>query len=197
MNSNTHRKDSGSHLNNGYSVDSGSYANQFNKMNGMQAQQQPWSPTSPSFSPSFPPSAPRMQNNGWSQQQQHQQSPSQIQIPNGGMSAAVPMMQPQLSPINTMASNNANSLGLLPANILQDVFRLSVPVGTSPNDDTLLVQVLKESTQRGQTYKQAIETLHGVRGLLSGYDFVTKIIADKQPFCKPMERLLPRSQDST
>lgn len=166
MNPNAHRKDSNSHINNGYS-DPGSYSNQFNKMNGMQAQQQPWTSQSPAFPHPFTPTGPRMQNNGWPQhQQQNQQPMPQIQIPNGGMPAAVPTMHPHVSPINAMGSNNTNSLGLLPANILQDVFRLSVPVGTSPNDDTLLVQVLKESTQRGQTYKQAIETLHGVCDML-------------------------------
>lgn len=51
---------------------------------------------------------------------------------------------------------------MVPANILQDVFRLSVPVGNNPNDDALLIKVLKESAGKGQTYKQAIETLHGV-----------------------------------
>lgn len=177
MNPNTHRMDSGSHINNGYSADPGSFANQFNKMNGLQGQQQPWSPQSPGFPPSFPPSASRIQSNGWPQQQQQQPMP-QIQIPNGSMPPTVPM-QPLVSPINAMASNNTNSLGLLPANILQDVFRLSVPVGTSSNDDTLLVQVLKESVQRGQTYKQAIETLHGVRDILLGHSFVAEIIVDK------------------
>ena len=39
---------------------------------------------------------------------------------------------------------------------------MSVPVGNSQNDDDLLVKALKGSTERGQTYKQAIETLHGV-----------------------------------
>lgn len=160
MNPNVNRKDSGSHLNNGYAPDPGSapsYVNQFsNKMNGMQQQQQQWSPQSPVFPP-----FPRLQNNVWPQQ--HQQSMPTMQMPNGMPNGiAVGAMQ-QVPPINTNTNINHNhNLGLLPANILQDVFRLSVPVGTSPNDDTLLVQVLKESVQKGQTYKQAIETLHGV-----------------------------------
>jgi hypothetical protein len=149
MHSNANRRASGSNPNNGYAVDPGSstFPTQFPlNTNGMQ-----WSPQSPIFPP-FPPS---MQNNAWplqQSQQQHHLPPNQIL---NGMSVGhpVPMQQtPQFD----------NNLGLLPANILQDVFRLSVPVGSSPNDDTLLVQVLKDSAQKGQTYKQAIETLHGV-----------------------------------
>jgi hypothetical protein len=118
------------------------YPNQFpGSANGIQ-----WSPHSPSFPP---------QNNAWS----HQQSSQQLQLPPNqilnGMSVGHPVPMQQTPQFN-------NNLGLLPANILQDVFRLSVPVGSSPNDDTLLVQVLRDSVQKGQTYKQAIETLHGV-----------------------------------
>jgi hypothetical protein len=149
MHSNANGRASGSNHSNGYAVDPGSstYPTQFPiNTNGLQ-----WSPQSPVFPP-FPPS---MQNNAWPQQQpRQQQQPPPNQISNG-MSVGPPVpMQP------TPQFNN--NLGLLPANILQDVFRLSVPVGSSPNDDTLLVQVLKESAGKGQTYKQAIETLHGV-----------------------------------
>ncbi|KIM85138.1 hypothetical protein PILCRDRAFT_817120 [Piloderma croceum F 1598] len=141
MHSNANRTASGSNHSNGYPPEPGSssFPNQFAiNTNGMQ-----WSPQGP-----FPPS---VQNNAWPQQQQPQQ---QQQVPNG-MPVGLPVSMQQAPQFN-------NSLGLLPANILQDVFRLSVPVGSSPNDDTLLVQVLRDSAKRGQTYKQAIETLHGV-----------------------------------
>lgn len=72
--------------------------------------------------------------------------------------AVGPPLQVQQTPQFT---NNLASM--LPANILQEVFRMSVPVGNSPNDDDILVKALKESTEKGKTYKQAIETLHGVR----------------------------------
>jgi hypothetical protein len=141
MHSNADRRASGSNHGNGYPPEPGSstFPNQFAiNTNGMQ-----WSPQSPGFPP-FPPS---VQNNAWPQQQP--------QIPNG-MPVGLPVSMQQAPQFN-------NNLGLLPANILQDVFRLSVPVGSSPNDDTLLVQALRDSAQKGQTYKQAIETLHGVR----------------------------------
>lgn len=46
---------------------------------------------------------------------------------------------------------------------MQDFLRLSTPVGSSPNDDTILAQALYESRQAGKTYRQALEGLHGVR----------------------------------
>lgn len=109
-----------------------------------------WSPQSPVFPP-FPPS------NGWPQQPQQQQSQPPTPISTNGM-AVGPPLQVQQTPQFT---NNLASM--LPANILQEVFRMSVPVGNSPNDDDILVKALKESTEKGKTYKQAIETLHGVR----------------------------------
>lgn len=97
-----------------------------------------------------------MQISGWTQQQQLLQQHLPAQIPNGmAVGPAMPVQQPAAQLSNNLAS-------LLPANILQDVFRMSVPVGSSPDDDSLLVQVLKGSVEKGQTYKQAIETLHGV-----------------------------------
>lgn len=36
------------------------------------------------------------------------------------------------------------------------------PVGSLPDDDSRLAQALHDSTNKGQTYKQAIEGLHGV-----------------------------------
>jgi hypothetical protein len=160
MHSNANRRASGSNHSNGYAIEPGSsaYPNQFHTLNtnGMQ-----WSPQSPVF----PPFPPPMQNNAWPQQQpqQHQQP-----LPNSnGMPVGLPVSMQQ-------AQFN-NNLGLLPANILQDVFRLSVPVGSSPNDDTLLVQVLKDSAQKGQTYKQAIETLHGVSHIRSCSVFCSQI----------------------
>lgn len=108
-----------------------------------------WSPQSPIFPP-FPPS------NGWPHHHQQHQSQPPTPISTNGM-AVGPPLQVQQTPQFT---NNLASM--LPANILQEVFRMSVPVGNSQNDDDLLVKALKASTERGQTYKQAIETLHGV-----------------------------------
>lgn len=112
-----------------------------------------WPPQS-SLYPTLPPQT--QASGGWQQQQQLQQ-PLQPQIPNG-----MPIGQPTPMPQQTLASFNASLASLFPANILQDVFRMSAPVGFAPDDDALLVQTLKDSTEKGQTYKQAIETLHGV-----------------------------------
>jgi hypothetical protein len=149
MHSNANRRASGSNHSNGYAVDPGSsaYPSQFPvNANGMQ-----WSPQSPVF----PPFPPPVQNNAWQQQQSQLQQPAPPNQISNGMSVGLPVPMQQTPQFN-------NNMGLLPANILQDVFRLSVPVGSSTNDDTLLVQVLKQSAEKGQTYKQAIETLHGV-----------------------------------
>ena len=51
---------------------------------------------------------------------------------------------------------------------MQDFLRLSTPVGSSPNDGTILAQALHESRQAGRTYRQALEGLHGV-GHVSGH----------------------------
>ena len=40
-------------------------------------------------------------------------------------------------------------------------------VGSLPDDDSRLAQVLSQSTAQGKTYKQAIETLNGVSPCLS------------------------------
>jgi hypothetical protein len=56
-----------------------------------------------------------------------------------------------------------NNMGFVPNTVLQDALRLSAPVGSSPNDDVLLAQVLHDTLKNGFTYKRAIESLHGVR----------------------------------
>jgi len=52
---------------------------------------------------------------------------------------------------------------------MQDFLRMSTPVGSSPNDDTILAQALHESRQMGKTYRQALEGLHGVGRLQPFY----------------------------
>ena len=58
---------------------------------------------------------------------------------------------------------NATLLDALPP-VLQDALtmsQLAVPVGTQ-QDDQLLVRTLYESDENDQTYRQALENLHGV-----------------------------------
>lgn len=49
-----------------------------------------------------------------------------------------------------------------PQQFMQEVLRLSTPVGQSPNDDTILAQALYDGKRNGKTYKQVLEGLHGV-----------------------------------
>jgi hypothetical protein len=86
-----------------------------------------------------------------------------------------PQMHPQGVPNGTSAAtqhpvhqnqqnmSGFNNLGFFPAQILQDALRMSAPVGSVPGDDNLLAQALHNSTKNGQTYRQAMEALHGVR----------------------------------
>jgi hypothetical protein len=92
------------------------------------------------------PYATQWQNSGFSQQPRHPN------LPNGIASASP--MQHYLS---------LDNLGSLPANVADNVFRMTHPVGSSPNDDSLLAQALHDSAKSGKTYRQAIEGLHGVR----------------------------------
>ena len=50
--------------------------------------------------------------------------------------------------------------------IMTDAFKMLVPVGSSPNDEELLVQALAESEGKGQTYRVALDALHGVSSIV-------------------------------
>jgi hypothetical protein len=64
-----------------------------------------------------------------------------------------------------------NSGPTLPVHVADDVFRMIHPVGSSPDDDRLLAQAIHDSVMNGQTYRQAIEGLHGVRRVYSVLDY--------------------------
>lgn len=51
---------------------------------------------------------------------------------------------------------------VVPQQLMQDFLRLTIPVGQSPNDDSILAQALFDCKQSGRTYRQALEGLHGV-----------------------------------
>ncbi|TFK56951.1 hypothetical protein OE88DRAFT_77269 [Heliocybe sulcata] len=56
-----------------------------------------------------------------------------------------------------------NLASLLPVNnILTDAMRMMVPVGSSPDDEKILIRALLDSPSRQQTYRQALDSLHGV-----------------------------------
>lgn len=55
-----------------------------------------------------------------------------------------------------------NLASTFPANAVDNLFRMVHPVGSSPDDDSVLARALRESEMNGTTYKQAMEGLHGV-----------------------------------
>ncbi|KIJ21890.1 hypothetical protein PAXINDRAFT_173914 [Paxillus involutus ATCC 200175] len=94
---------------------------------------------------------------------QHSQPMQHHTVP----SAPMPQMQPQGYSMPPQFHQTQNTLpfdltSIVPQQIMQDVLRLSTPVGSSSNDDTILAQALYESKQNGKTYRQALEGLHGV-----------------------------------
>lgn len=72
------------------------------------------------------------------------------------------------SPLHSLSSipqiQQASNFGLQMAmgQIMTDALKMIVPVGSSPNDEELLVQALVESEGKGQTYRSALDALHGV-----------------------------------
>ncbi|KAF9244561.1 hypothetical protein BU15DRAFT_71533 [Melanogaster broomeanus] len=83
------------------------------------------------------------------------------------VSSQMPQIQPQGYPMPPQLHQTQTSLpfdisSIVPQQIMQDFMRLSTPVGSSQNDDTILAQALSESRQNGKTYRQALEGLHGV-----------------------------------
>ncbi|KAF9229127.1 hypothetical protein BS17DRAFT_689378 [Gyrodon lividus] len=134
-------------------------------MQQQQAQNSPALPNQNSWSSMLPLNQnhqfnPFPQTTSWQQSQ-----PMQHTLPNGPMPQM--QMQPQGYPIPPQFHQTHNTLpfdltSIVPQQIMQDVLRLSTPVGSSPNDDTILAQALYESKQNGKTYRQALEGLHGV-----------------------------------
>lgn len=99
-------------------------------------------------------------NHQWQQHQQNQQS-----MQNGHHTI---QQHPHVSTpqnMNTMQHafpSPAVDLAF-PQQFVQDFLRLTIPVGQSPNDDSILAQALFDSKLSGRTYRQALEGLHGVR----------------------------------
>ena len=52
------------------------------------------------------------------------------------------------------------NLPFLPHQVLQDAFALSAPVEAA--DESSLVKTLLSSKRKGETYKEALNSLHGV-----------------------------------
>lgn len=112
----------------------------------------------------------------------HWQQSQQVQLPSA--SASVPQVQAQgyQNPPQYYQNHTSHSFdlsSLVPQQIMQDFLRLSTPVGSSPNDDTILAQALHESRQSGKTYRQALEGLHGVGHVSSHPMSVLRLYASR------------------
>ncbi|KAG0696028.1 hypothetical protein DFH29DRAFT_952859 [Suillus ampliporus] len=120
--------------------------------NGMPAPHSNWPPINHNQYPQQP------QTHHWQQPQQSmqnghhmtQQHPQNMNVPTPPTQHALP--NPTLDHL----------VSVFPQQVMQDFYRLSAPVGQSPNDDSILAQALFNSKQSGRTYRQALEGLHGV-----------------------------------
>ncbi len=77
------------------------------------------------------------------------------------------MSSSQMHPMSSMPQfQQPQNLGFQMAmgQIMTDALKMIVPVGSSPNDEELLVQALVDSEGKGQTYRSALDALHGVSG---------------------------------
>jgi hypothetical protein len=101
------------------------------------------------------------QNRQWQQHQQCMQNghhTAQQHQPSSGVPAA-----PHVNSIQHAFPNPSFDLAsVVPQQFMQDFLRLTIPVGQSPNDDSILAQALFDCKQSGKTYRQALEGLHGV-----------------------------------
>ncbi|KAF8898901.1 hypothetical protein BD779DRAFT_1795470 [Infundibulicybe gibba] len=82
-------------------------------------------------------------NQLWTNQMQQQSFPNGL-LPNG------------------MQSMNNVNIPFLHQQVIQDALRMSAPVEAS--DEGLLIQVLLDSRKKGETYKDALNSLHGRNG---------------------------------
>ncbi|PCH33748.1 hypothetical protein WOLCODRAFT_160317 [Wolfiporia cocos MD-104 SS10] len=71
-------------------------------------------------------------------------------------------MSSMMTQLNRLASQQANEFSITLQNVLTEAIRLSSPVGTSVDDEQRLVQALYESEMKGQTYCQALDSLHAI-----------------------------------
>ncbi|KIK48478.1 hypothetical protein CY34DRAFT_672897 [Suillus luteus UH-Slu-Lm8-n1] len=91
---------------------------------------------------------PSMNQNQYNQPQNHQWQQHQQSMQNGHHTAQ-------------QLQSNSN-VPAVPNQLMHDFLRLTIPVGQSTNDDSILAQALFDCKQSGKTYRQALEGLHGV-----------------------------------
>jgi hypothetical protein len=136
-----------------------------------------------------------VQNNfPWAQQQLQNQVP----VPNGTAVSSESSQKLQQSQLNVPQQNLPfNPLAFLPAPLSNEVLRLSSPVGSSPDDESILVKTLYECSKSGGNYRIAMESLHGVSHNFpffylqaTSHFHITK--SEKLSFVQSLERFLPR-----
>ncbi|KAJ7786155.1 hypothetical protein B0H16DRAFT_19971 [Mycena metata] len=93
----------------------------------------------------------------WMQQQQHYSHPSQVQ-----QHAQYPPAWQNQMPPQGFHNGMAGLPHFIPQQVLHDAFALSHPV--EPVDEPVLLKALVESRSRGETYKDALNRLHGMSG---------------------------------
>lgn len=100
------------------------------------------------------------------QQHHHQQQQQQQQQQPQSMNQWHNQMQPPAS-TNGMPgfqNNMGFNMPFMPA--FQGALMMSMPVGSAHDDDLHLVKALHECTKNNLTYRQALESLHGVSAVL-------------------------------
>ncbi|KAG1757727.1 hypothetical protein EDB19DRAFT_1867070 [Suillus lakei] len=144
------------------------------------------------------------QNHQW-QQQQNMQNGHHTTQPNTNMPASS-----NVNPIQHAFPNPSFDLAsVVPQQLMQDFLRLTIPVGQSPNDDSILAQALFDCKQSGKTYRQALEGLHGVNNHAANlwkdyyldhhdrFDVLVARLAEKSQTSKAIKKPLASNRAST
>jgi len=157
------------------------------ELNGMHPGALPFSPNSPEYS-QF--SANNMGSN---------QTPWPNNLPNQFIPQYHHQQQLQQPPINAGFMNHmhqfSSTMGINPLiqqQILQDALAMFQPVEAA--DEPLLVQVLLSAKKKHESYKDALNGLHGVSPVFCTTAYVLNVFSEKRPLLQSVERLLSGSQ---
>ncbi|KAG1846866.1 hypothetical protein F4604DRAFT_1976368 [Suillus subluteus] len=145
------------------------------------------------------------QNHQWQQHQQCTQNGHHIAQQHQPKQTA-----PNVNSIQHAFPNPSFDLAsVVPQQFMQDFLRLTIPVGQSPNDDSILAQALFDCKQSGKTYRQALEGLHGVNNHAANlwkdyyldhhdrFDVLVARLADKSQTSKAVKKPFTSNRAST
>ncbi|KAF8167751.1 hypothetical protein B0H34DRAFT_28743 [Crassisporium funariophilum] len=165
MNQNTHHAMNGYHLNNGASTSSHGY----NEYPSPHQQQSLFNSNGGHHQPQrqHPPQSMQQrlsQNHQWpptlQMNAQQQAIPPQHQSPfNPSWTNQMPPPPPFPNGMHSMAGFNMN---FLPQQVIQEAYAMSVPVAAE--DEPVLMSTLLNSRKRGESFKDALNSLHGKGG---------------------------------